>query len=229
MSFSLVAKDIVPIKVGAHPPFIDSNAKSQGFASVIVTESFANKGIDTDIEIRSWSEAKFMLDSEKILSFGWQYTRQREKTWVFSKPVYTAKYIFLARKSARFYWTRFDELRPYRIGISHIQTYGSEFDSYVQYLKIDKSVSDYAGIKKLLNNKLDAIVIEQSVAGYLMDYLNDDDKAQLELFPQQVLHEEPYYLICAKFYAKCASYINKFNDGLKLLKSSGRYKTITQE
>ena len=223
-------KEQIAVKVGLAPPYItqsqDGNLAVEGLATQIVRESLLAKGLNIDIATVDWSQAKVAVDSEKVLSFWWQSNQQREKSWLYSQPLYEVEYVFLARKDVRFYWTRFDQLRSYKIGLSHIQSYGELFDSYVQYLDTDKTLSDFSAIKKLLANQLDAILIEKAMAVYLISFLPKEQQAKLELFREQVIHSESYYLVCGKFFNSCGYYINQFNEGLKLLKSSGRYNKI---
>ena len=217
----------VEIIAGLSPPYIvEENGEVSGVATQIIRHAFEAKQVSTRINQMPWSDVKLNIDSEKVLSYWWQINKQREKSWLFSKPIYHAEYVFLARKSVRFYWTRFDQLRPYKIGVSHIQSYGDIFDSYLQYLNTEKTLSDFSAIKKLTSGQLDAILIEKSMAYYLLNYLSESERRSLELFDQQVLHKEPYFLVCAKFFNKCSYYINQLNEGLKLLKNSGRYEAI---
>ena len=221
------SKPAIKIVIDYSPPYImEQNGKITGIATQIVESAFSAKQVSTDIKQLPWSDVKLSVDSEKVLSFWWHINKQREKSWLFSKPIYQAEYVFLARKAVRFYWTRFDQLRPYKIGLSHIQSYGEVFDSYIQYLNTEKTLSDFSAIKKLLDGQLDAILIEKSMAFYLMNYLTDEERQTLELFEEQVLHKEPYFLVCAKFFNNCSYYINQLNEGLKLLKNSGRYEAI---
>ena len=235
-SWSAIAtQKAITIKVGLAPPYvtekpeIDSSANIGGVATNIVREAYNEVDVETEFKIGDWHTTKLAIDSEKVLSFWWQINRQREKSWLFSQPLYEAQYVFLARKEVRFYWTRFDQLRPYKIGISHIQSYGTLFDSYIQYLNTDKTLSDYSAIKKLISKDLDAILIERSMAKYLLTFLSPTERDSLELLENQVIHKEPYYLVCGKFFNNCSYYINKFNEGLKSLKTSDRYDALLEQ
>ena len=202
---------------------------STGFISKIVHKSLDHSNNKPQFIFTNWTKAQQAVDLEHHLSYWWQKNNEREKKWLFSQPIYKAEFVFLARKTVRFYWTRYDQLRPYKIGLSRIQSYGPQFDSYVQYLNTEQLVSDYTGIKALLNSELDVILIEKALAKYLLGYFSKKDNEQLELLDEQVIYTEPYYLVCAKSFVQCNYLIEVFNVGLNEVKSSGSYQAIVEE
>ncbi|GAB2992751.1 hypothetical protein GCM10027050_06730 [Psychrosphaera aestuarii] len=202
---------------------------STGFISKIVHKSLDHSNNKPQFIFTNWTKAQQAVDLEHHLSYWWQKNNEREKKWLFSQPIYKAEFVFLARKTVRFYWTRYDQLRPYKIGLSRIQSYGPQFDSYVQYLNTEQLVSDYTGIKALLNSELDVILIEKALAKYLLGYFSQKDNEQLELLDEQVIYTEPYYLVCAKSFVQCNYLIEVFNVGLNEVKSSGSYQAIVEE
>lgn len=202
---------------------------STGFISKIVHKSLDHSNNKPQFIFTNWTKAQQAVDLEHHLSYWWQKNNEREKKWLFSQPIYKAEFVFLARKSVRFYWTRYDQLRPYKIGLSRIQSYGPQFDSYVQYLNTEQLISDYTGIKALLNSELDVILIEKALAKYLLGYFSKNDNEQLELLDEQVIYTEPYYLVCAKSFVQCNYLIEVFNVGLNEVKSSGSYQAIVEE
>lgn len=202
---------------------------STGFISKIVHKSLDHSNNKPQFIFTNWTKAQQAVDLEHHLSYWWQKNNEREKKWLFSQPIYKAEFVFLARKSVRFYWTRYDQLRPYKIGLSRIQSYGPQFDSYVQYLNTEQLISDYTGIKALLNSELDVILIEKALAKYLLGYFSKKDNEQLELLDEQVIYTEPYYLVCAKSFVQCNYLIEVFNVGLNEVKSSGSYQAIVEE
>ena len=202
---------------------------STGFISKIVHKSLDQSNNKPQFIFTNWTKAQQAVDLEHHLSYWWQKNNEREKKWLFSQPIYKAEFVFLARKTVRFYWTRYDQLRPYKIGLSRIQSYGPQFDSYVQYLNTEQLISDYTGIKALLNSELDVILIEKALAKYLLGYFSEKDNEQLELLAEQVIYTEPYYLVCAKSFVQCNYLIEVFNVGLNEVKSSGSYQAIVEE
>ncbi len=93
-------------------------------------------------------------------------------------------------------------------------------------MNVTRLSSDYSGIKRLVNNELDAILIERSAAQYLLKHKKKAEQKLLELHLDQVLHSEPYFMVCAKSYSLCNYNLEMVNSGVNKLKSSGKYDKI---
>jgi polar amino acid transport system substrate-binding protein len=235
---NVLAKDNqVTFSVGSAPPYIifndpnvDTNTKEKisGLAIDIVRSAYKQKGISVTFLQDDWSTTTNKIDGEPIMSLWWQKDKQRQKKWYFSQPIYKKEFVFLARRDVRFYWQRFDQLRQYKLGISRYQSYGEEFDNYVQYLKVHYVNSAFNGISKLLKNDIDALLIEKSEAQYLLSFYNSEEQKKLEMKDEQVIQTEPYFIVCGKGYRNCNYLIEEFNSGLRELISSGKYAKITK-
>lgn len=226
---AIAESNSINISVGIAPPYINEAKKESGFVTKIILESLKESKIVPNFIIKDWHQVSSAVDLEHHLSYWWHKTPEREKKWYFSQPIFKAEFVFLARKNVRFYWTRYDQLRPYKIGLSHIQSYGPLFDSYIQYLQTETLISDYSGIKALLKGDVDAVLIEKAMAIHLLTFFNKEEQNRLELFENKVIYEEPYYLVCAKSFSNCNYYIEVFNVGLNKVKSSGKYDKIIED
>lgn len=220
---------VVTIEVGEAPPYILKGESTSGLAIDILKQSLNAKEIPFNIVVGSWKEAENSVDANHNLSIWWQKTRQREKKWRFSQPVYKKEFIFIARKKVRFYWQRLDQLRQYKIGISRYQSYGQEFDNYLQYLDLGYVNSAYSALASLLKGDYDAILLSRAEAQYLMSFYSKAQRDQLEQFPQQVIYSEPYFLVCAKAHRNCNYLIEEFNSGLREMISNGNYDKIVEK
>lgn len=221
-------KDTVSIVVDDYPPYINK-AKSGGAVSKLVTEVFATENIDVELEFAPWSEVEELVHHNNKLSFMWAKTAQRQQNWSFSEPLYVNRQVLVIKKGSRVFWRRLDELRRYKLGVTSHHNYGERFENYRQYLDLTDSVSDYLSIKKLLRDKVDAVVMEELVGRSLISYFPEKVRAQLEVLGHEAIDNSNSYLVCSKNYAKCSNYIRTFNRGLAKLKASGRYREILTE
>lgn len=220
------AKENLNIAVSEHPPYINQQHPSLGLITQVVTEAFALEKIATDVKFESWMDVEELIDFEKRFSFMWTMNPQREKKWLFSDSLYRSNIVVIANKEAKFYWQRYDQLRQYRLGLTKGQSYGELFDDYKQYLNYEESISDYISLKHLVARQTDAIFIEKLIGQYLTRFLSERQRNSIEFIERPEIKTETSYLVCAKSYSKCFSYLNRFNRGLKKLKSSGRYQQI---
>lgn len=211
--------------VDDYPPYINQ-ANNAGVVTQIVTAAFAEEGIDVALEFQPWSKVEKLVDTSNKLSFMWSKTAQRKQKWSYSEPVYINKQVLVIKKGSGVYWRRLDELRRYKLGVTSHHNYGERFENYRQYLDLTDSVSDYLSIKKLVRNKVDAVVVEELAGQQLIAYFPEKTKAQLEVLAHQALDTSNSYLVCSKNYAKCANYVRTFNRGLEKLKATSRYQEI---
>lgn len=219
------SRDKVILVVDDYPPYINKATQS-GIVSEIVEAAFAEEGIEIELEFQPWSKVEELVDGNNKLSFMWSKTAQRNQKWSYSEPIYVNRQILVIKKGSGVFWRRLDQLRRYRLGVTSHNNYGERFENYRQYLNLTDSVSDYLSIKKLVRNKIDAVVVEELEAKFLISYFPEKTKSQLEVLDHQALDTSNSYLVCSKNYAKCANYIRLFNRGLAKLKTTSRYQDI---
>lgn len=225
-SLSAYAAERVHLVADNFPPYIDQNTNNKGIITEVVRTAFLKQNIETHLEILSWSDSENQVAKNNKFSFMWTKNVERMQHWIFSDPIYYAKQIIIAKRTSDFYWKRLDELRNYKLGVTKGHNYGERFNDYKNHLTLIESVSDFISIKRLSENQFDGAVIEKLMGHFLLSYYNDNIQSKIEFINTPVLDTEPSYLVCSKFNAKCFSYIEIFNKGLKLLKSSGDYDRI---
>lgn len=222
--FSLPSYAEINITVGDYPPFVEVYSPNHGVLSQLVQDVFKLKGLETNIIYSNWDDAEQYVDNGNHLSFMWIKNSERRKKWLFSEPIYQSQFVLLAKKSNKFTWRYYDDLIPYKIGITSGYYYGDRFSYYQDKLTLEQNKSDYIGVKKLLSGKIDVLLIEHYVAKNLLTYFSKQKQSQLEIVNNPILFEQPTYLVCSKKYAKCFYYLDKFNNGLKQLKATGQYQ-----
>lgn len=226
LPFTIYAQDNIKIVVGNYPPYIDQNSQTAGVITQVVKQSLLLSGVDAEITYDDWPNIENRVSSEKVLSFMWPMNMQRQRDWLFSNPVYKTDVIIVANKNSRFYWKRYDQLRDYKLGLTRGFSYGALFDEYKSFLTYEESISDYISLKNLAAGKYDGAVIEKLMAKYMLSYLSKEKQNKIEFINEPQIDSASYYLVCAKGYSKCYSYIDAFNQGLKKLKQQGTYQKL---
>lgn len=218
-------KETLRLVVDDYPPYINQ-ADNSGIVSKVVKAAFAEEGIDVNIEFAPWAEVEELVDQQNKLSFMWSKTAQRKQKWSYSEPLYVNRQVLVIKKGSGVFWRRLDELRRYKLGVTSHHNYGERFENYRQYLNLTDSVSDYLSIKKLIRNKIDAVIMEESEARFLLSFFPEKTRNQLEVLGHQAIDSSNSYVVCSKNYAKCANYIQMFNRGLAKIKTTNRYQEI---
>lgn len=220
--------ETVNIVVDDFPPYVNQQ-QPPGVITKLITKAFAEQGIKVELAFKPWSEVENLVDQENKLSFMWSRTAQRAQKWIYSDPVYANRQVLVIKKRSGVFWRRLDELRRYNLGVTSHHNYGDNFENYRQYLNLTDSVSDYLSLKKLVRGKVDAVVVEELEGRHLISFFPEKTKQQLEVLDHKAIDSSNSYLVCSKNYAKCSHFIQKFNQGLKQLKSTSQYQTLLKE
>merc|ERR1711879_299286 len=97
------AQESLVLTNGDWPPYFSPQFKYGGFGSRIVTEAFAQAGIDVHYEYLPWKRAYESAKAGKFAgSVGWRKTPQREKYFYFSDPILTQNAVFFHKRGKHF-------------------------------------------------------------------------------------------------------------------------------
>lgn len=209
----------VLISIDNYPPYLDARRNDKGILGKIVNNVFAEHNIKPEFEFMSWPETQLKIGEGNGFTFMWYKSEQMENDWIYSEPLsyLTTQLLFLKSSSIQF--NRIDQLRKFKVGLTHGYSYGSIFDQYKNQLNLVESQSDYEGIKYLLSKKSDVLLVEPAVAESLLKDWFTDEMAQLEFKEVNYLSSQPVYLVCSQKYAACAHSMQLFNQSLRRLKS----------
>ncbi|MDP4982273.1 substrate-binding periplasmic protein [Pseudoalteromonas tunicata] len=215
----------VVISIDNYPPYLDARRNDKGSLGKIVQQVFSEHKIKPVFEFMSWPETQLKISAGNGFTFMWYKSEQTENDWIYSEPLsyLTTQLLFLKDKKIQF--DRIDQLRKYKVGLTHGYSYGSVFDHYKTELKLVESQSDYQGIKQLLNGQSDVLLVEPSVAQSLIKDWFSDEMAQFVFQEVNYLTSQPVYLVCSQKYAACAHSMQLFNQSLRRLKAQN---TITK-
>lgn len=101
-------------------------------------------------------------------------------------------------------------------------TYGEEFQKLEsqRLLLVERTGSDEQNLRKLLADRLDAVVISKAVGERLVRKLGDAGSARIAINDQPI-NSGPLHLIFPKAKPQSAHWLSLFNRGLAKLKASG--------
>ena len=210
-----------------YPPYIDSTQSNQGFWSEMVILAFERVGIQAKLEYKPWGRVELELDRANKVSFGWVKDSKRLKKWHYSDIISTGTAGFLAKKSNNISWRTYEDLRQYKIGKTIGYSFGDEFKKWEPLLNIQQVPEDRQNIQKVLIGRIDLFATEIASAAMLIrKHLTEAEKNSLIFITTPALTIWSSHLVCSKEYEKCPYYINKFNQGLRVLTNQGTKQKI---
>lgn len=223
-AFPAVA-DEVHLTNGEWSPYLGQNLPHHGVASRIVEEAFALEGIQVQWEFYPWARA--LRHAERGKSDGsavWLRSPEREQAFFFSDPVVESGYYLFHRKDVPFSWQTVDDLRELRIGGAIDYDYGQAFQQAENEgsLKVKRLSSEEQGLRMLLADRLDLFPIDKVVAfDLLYSRFSAQERKQLSFHPKP-LRSDSMHLLLSKQVPGNAQRMQRFNDGLRKLRDSGK-------
>jgi len=225
---SLLHAEEITLVIGDYAPYIDDKAENKGLLSDIVVQAFAKEGITASIDFKPWKRVEEnAIQKEGRLSYGWIHTTERAAKWLYSNPIYSSADVFITRADSDFSWKTLEDLKPYRIGVIRGYSQGDAFEAFKSQLQVQVADSDLANLRKLLAKRIDIFPSDPVVAAHaIRTSFTTDERSKFRVVPEPNLGVSAMHMVCAKSYAKCQYYLDKFNTGQKKLEADGRKQQI---
>jgi len=208
------------------PPFYGAELEEDGVITAIVTEAFRRGGHNASIQFIPWRRALVLVaKTDRDVLMGAYYTKERNKTYLYSDPLYDIEVGLVALKSLNVdHYDTLKELSPYNIGVSPGWAYGDEFDKAI-YLHKEEASNQILNVRKLFKQRVDMIAISFEVFRYEALGMSGNKLSQV-VFVQPPLMVAPIYLIVSRALNDAESLIQSFNQGLKSMRQDGTYQDI---
>ncbi|BCS89603.1 substrate-binding periplasmic protein [Pseudodesulfovibrio sediminis] len=217
------------LTTGEWPPYYSASMLHGGIANQIVAESFALVGIDVQFQFLPWKRALVEASQKPYQgSAGWLWTPEREETFLFSYPLFSSSRVFFHRKDFPFDWNTLEDLRNLRIAV----TLGSEDEFSLKEIvargkgEIDVAQTYRSGLKKLLAGRVHVYACNREVGLHILRNEFEQYEARLLTFHLKSIFEETNHLLISKRLDNANELMERFNEGLRQLRESGRYYDI---
>lgn len=155
---------------GESPPYISKNLKHQGFIVDLVTKALAKSDIKLDNNFAPWTRASDLVKKgEYEASLMWVKKKDREKSVIYSVPIFSTTNMFFYKKSKPIEWIEYEDLKKYRMAYTQGYSYG-EFDSFIDQNKANfQEVRDELQLFKMLKaGRLDAFPMDLEIGYYYL-------------------------------------------------------------
>lgn len=231
--FSLSAKEVVRLSTGEWSPYISEEIEGQGLISQIAKEAFALQGVEMKLSFFPWQRVYQLSKSgEYDGTLAYAKTVEREKYYYYSEPVYIGKYVLFQLKANPFKWDKYEDLKHVRIAATRgFGGMGKEFIAAEEnkVIQVDRVVSDIQSFNMLLLGRVQAVASDLEVGFVLLNKNFTKKEVETITYNEHIIQTAKYHLVISKKVAKGPELIQKFNQGLALLRKNGRYDQILKE
>ncbi|MBI9012257.1 MAG: transporter substrate-binding domain-containing protein [Clostridiales bacterium] len=209
------------------PPFVfDTN---RGVTTEIVLAAFNETDIDVVIELYPWERCLQMVQNNLAFgSFPWTETEIRKGTYKFSKPLIYQKTILVYLEDEIIDDFTVEEIfrSDYRIGVLESYQYLEVLETL--NINLDYSTSELDALEKLINKRVDFVVMDKNNAFYLLEDNYPEYVSKMGVTP---IEEFSYWLslLMGKDYPNVDEILEKFNDGMDKIHENGVYDDILEK
>ena len=219
-------RDTIRLTNGEWQPFMSENGPHHGVASHVITEAFALVGVEVEYGFFPWARSlKLAKEGKWDGSAAWWDREERYPYVFYSDPVAPTTLVFFHLKSTKFDWSRYEDVSKLRVGGSLGYDYGKAFNEAeaAGIIQVDLAPDDETNLKKLLKGRIDVFPNESMTNYLLIRSTFTAEEAALFTHHPKPIFEEPLHLILSKKVAGNEQMLERFNEGLRLLKESGRW------
>ncbi len=225
---TLNAKELSMVTVD-WAPYYGSEMTDNGVISVIVKTAFQRSGIQSSVKFIPWKRAlKEVKSGKSDILMGAYYTSERNKTYLFSDPIYEVRVGLVALKSLGIgHYTKLQDLIPYTIGVGRGWANSEEFDQ-ADYLNKKGATNQILNVRKLFKKRVDMISISFDVFRYEVATMSTHQLNEV-VFIEPPLDISSLHLMISRQNPDKEKVINAFNLGLAAIKQDGTYDKILKE
>lgn len=189
---------VLKVVTTEYPPFeYMQNGTLSGQDVATVRTVVQHMGYVPRFRVLPWARAELMVRNGKAdLLFSLTASPRRERHYLFTDPISTARDVFFARKDTGISWSSFDDLANLRLGVSASYSYDPEFMAWLdedqaEVMTMNQEQPDLAGLRMLALGRLDLFICEQTACNYLIQRYQDryPELTRVEAIPGTVGEE----------------------------------------
>ncbi|MCP4136281.1 MAG: ABC transporter substrate-binding protein [bacterium] len=227
------SENLIRITNGEWEPFLSEYCDEYGLASHIVSEAFKLEKIDIKWGFFPWKRSYEVakMGAKWDASAVWWPTPEARNDFLISEPVVGTSFVFFHLKSSKFQWKSMKDLKGLTIGFTRGYDYGKEFMAALKkkQIKVETVSSDEQSIRMLLAGRIDLFPNDPIVGYSQIRNSLSPEKANLITNHPKKFGVNTLNLFISKKCKNGEFFLNKFNSGLKKLKSSGKIKLMYKD
>ncbi len=210
------------------PPYTGKDLPGNGLAIAIVRQAFDRAGYSTSVTIESWPRTLkgVKLGIYDVIAAAW-YTKERAKSYTFSKPYLSNSMRLIKRKDAKLRIASLADLSGLRVGIVRDYAYGEEFDRAVHFVKIPQN-HVIQNLLMLVNGKIDLTVGDELTLRHQIMEFMPSRKDLLEFMPNAIAFKD-LHIAVSKRNPQHTKIVTGFNSAFEEMKADGTLEKIRLE
>ncbi len=228
---SVHAHSVVRVGTGDWVPYVDQQRKDGGALSRLVRDIFKAAGYQVEFVYYPWDRNLLMLEQGGLDAvMPYICSKSRQRFTACSDAVVAGDVVLFQRSDQQLAWTRFGDLKTFRIATTLGYSYGTEFDAALDagQLQVQQHGKEDTGFRLLSLGRVDFHPQDRAVGYAMLRRLFSEQERALITHNPRILHAEPLHLLFRKGDAKADQLREIFNTGLRRLAQSGELQRLQQ-
>lgn len=132
-------------------------------------------GFEPDFQVLPWARAEMMVRRGNAdLLFSLTSSPERERHYLFTAPISSARDVLYARKDAGLSWTSYKDLTDLSVGVTGGYSYAPEFMAWLgqgrsQVVTMNQENPDLAGLRMVAMGRVDVFICEEKACNHLIE------------------------------------------------------------
>jgi polar amino acid transport system substrate-binding protein len=212
--------------------WLNADAMPVGIQIELLEEISRRTGIEFTFELAPWKRSFVLSENGKAAIIGFSKTKERERLWDYSAPLYFDELVFVVRKNDTFDFTDLESIGGRMVGVKSGATYGDDFEQAKKdgHITIVETTDREDQLRMLVARRVDLVLLspgrialETIIAEneWLSDHRDDFEI----LSPAYKL--DPNYIGIPKSLNK-SHLLPDINEAIDQIRADGTYDEIVQ-
>jgi polar amino acid transport system substrate-binding protein len=209
-------------------PYVGKELRDNGFTSEIVRAVFDRMGYSVKIKFMPWATLLKAVEHGKVdAAYPAYYSDERALKFAMTNAFVDGPLYLCKLKNKKIAYHTLEDLKAYKIGVVNGYVNTPEFDS-ASYLNKKFANSDRLNLLKLLNKRVDMIVVDKYAAMQIVKESIPGAVGKIE-FIEPPLDVKPLHLLVSRKIDNSQAIVDDFNKGLEMLTDNGAIKKIMRK
>ncbi len=206
-------------------PYVGKELPNQGLAMDIVNRALIRAGHKPAVTIQAWTRTLEGADIGvyDLIAAAW-YSKEREKSFIFSKPYIFNEIKLLKHADSSFDFNRISDLEGKTIGVITGYAYGEQFDR-AQGLLRAPGIHVLQNINRVINRELDLTLDDERVLNYEIKHNISLNTEKLIFLPKSV-SKNGLHIAVSRQNPKHKEIVQAFDKAILEMKKDGTYERI---
>jgi polar amino acid transport system substrate-binding protein len=216
----------ITLSAGEWPPFLSESLPHQGVVAHLISDIFAQAGINVRFTFLPWPRAYHDTANNKYAATAvWMFEKERANIYFYSEPVLSEQFVFFYQKQRHFDWRKLSDLKGLLLGGGLGYSYGAEFDEALaaEDLEVSRVGTTEQNFQRLALGRIDAFAEEKSVGYHVLINQLPGIIGSISHHPKPLLINNSF-LLFPKNNPDSEKLLNIFNSELLKFRHSGRYQ-----